>query len=174
MDWSFLVDIIITFIAVFAAIWFFRALWMVVEPRLILRWADITSGVLIVRVEVHNKSKVYVTLQKCELQILERDIPPSGYISEFIPFEKGDPRTDPPIPEQEWHVPVRILATTSTIEPGETIEVERAYRCQTERPIIHCAIQVHAKVTWRLKLANLRCKPTERWTATAMATRYEE
>ena len=93
---SFLLDTIIAFIAVFAAIWLFRALWMVVEPRLILRWADMTSGVLIVKVEVHNKSKVYVTLQKCELQIFERDIPPSGYISEFVPFEKGDPRTDPP------------------------------------------------------------------------------
>ena len=147
---------------------------MVVEPRLILRWADMTSGVLIVKVEVHNKSKVYVTLQKCELQIFERDIPPSGYISEFVPFEKGDPRTDPPIPEQEWHAPVRILGTTLTIEPGEIITVERAYHCQTERPIIHCAIQVHAKVTCRLKLANLRFKPTERWTATAMATRYEK
>lgn len=173
MDLSLLINTLIVFATAIVAIWFFRALWMVVEPRLNLRWADESSGVLILQIEVHNKSKVYVSLDKAELQIFERDIPPSGHISEFVPFEEGGPRTNPPISGQEWHKPTKILGTTLTIEPGETIRVERAYRCQTERPIVHCAIQVHAKVTMRLKLANLRFEPSERWTTTAMATRYK-
>jgi len=174
IDWTLIFEIATLVAGGLLAIWLFRAFQVVIEPTLDLRWADDARTVLIIRIQMHNKAKVYMTLSKAQLQIFERDLPASGYISEFVPFMKEDDRADPPIPSGEWHEPTDLLATTNTIEPGEIIRVERAYRCKSDLPIVHCALQVRAKITARMRIANLRFKPGDRWTTTVMATRYRK
>jgi hypothetical protein len=153
-------------------IWLYRIHWLLIQPALTLRWADERKKLLILHIEITNRSKLLVVLSIIKLQVFERNLPqPGEHISEFVAFAKQDMNCmAPPIALSEWHDPVVIMGPFN-VEPGETISVERAYVCKEDLPIVHCALQLRAEVNWFRRCVSGIRKTHEQWTTIAVATR---
>ncbi len=52
------------------------------QLRIIQRWMDETKGLLALKLEVENNSRIRVCKQKIQLQILEHEVPVNSCLSE--------------------------------------------------------------------------------------------
>ena len=126
------------------ALFVFRQMVPVLDLRILPRWIDDEGQFLILRFEVENKSRVRVHKQSIRIQILEHRIPASGSLSEWVPFEQeAIIPTERPI---EWREPVEVFRTTTGIDPGGVISVERLYRCPQDDIVLHVGLQVKARL----------------------------
>jgi len=104
-----------------------------------------------------------------QLQVFECDVPPAGRLWQWVPFAKEDSHKEEWDQTSEWREPFEILTSTIKVNPGELISVEDVYKCHSNKPIVHCAAQIHvgfgiwAQAMYRMK--------SDRFTRTAVARR---
>ena len=74
-----------------------------IHLNILPRWFDRDSGLLIIRIEIENPSKIRVFKRFCKLQICEYGYP-EEYLSEWIWFE--DPRNKSEMELKEEPIPL--------------------------------------------------------------------
>lgn len=133
------------------------------QLRILPRWADEAKGLIILKLEVKNKSRIRVPKQRICLQILEHEVPAGGSLSEWVPFDKQVilPQEQP----KEWHEPVEIFQTTRYLNPGEMLSVEMLCHCPRES-VLHVGLQAKAKFGILGWLGSRISSWNEQWTST--------
>jgi hypothetical protein len=179
---SVLVAVATWFLARYLFVWINHGLFTVLQPKIELVNADGVPGLVLVRLTVENRSKVYAKIKegRSRLQILEyhplQMATPSA-LSEWVPFYKWRQKKAAMKPIQ-WRDSVPVMTSTTHIEPGESIRVELLYRASQPGVAIHCGLQVRtvpimAKLyrnkKGRVRRFSQRClhNPTTRFTTTA-------
>ena len=133
------------------------------QLRILPRWVDETKGLLILKLEVENNSRIRVPKQKIQLQILEHEVPAHGCLSEWVPFdEEAVLLQEKP---KEWHDPIEIFQSTEYLNPGETVSVERLCHCPQDS-ILHVGLQAKAKLGALGRLAAWFRSWNDQWTST--------
>lgn len=141
----------------------------ILDIRIIPRWSEEASDLLIIRIEVENKWKVGLKKQEAFFQILEHHIPDSGaLLSGWVPFAKD--RILPNEEPIEWREPLKVLTSTKKVESKETIIIELLYRPK-EQAALHCAFQFVGKLNILARILHMFGAGTDRWTRTIWITR---
>jgi hypothetical protein len=123
------------------AVWVHRRFMPLVELRVTPRWDSKVPDVLIVTLEVENKSLLMVSRLESKFQILEHPLPTSpGFMPDFVPFEEAQlkhiPKEWQPL---QWHEPFDAVAAKK-LEPREIVRTEVLYRCPN-RVALHYGLQ---------------------------------
>ena len=116
----------------------------VLSLRIAPTWIGKKRSLLLIRIEVENKARVRLHSPKGKIQVLKYSLPAQGFLSQWVPFERGTiPKEESPI---EWREPIEIFNTTKEIYPGETIAYERLYHIPEDTVIVHIGLQVEMKL----------------------------
>ena len=153
-------------------------MWLVVfvysglAPRLDLRilpsWSDESKQFLILKFQIENKSRIRIRRGQIRVQILEYRAHETTFLSEWVPFdEEAIVPTEQPV---EWREPVEIFQRLRRIDPGETISVERLYRCPSNR-VLHIGLQVRITPSLLGRIADRIRTRTQQWTTTCIAAK---
>jgi len=149
-------------------VWLFRGLMPVIDLRVSSRWVDHSADLVILTLELENKSKVAVSKRNARIQCLEH-APAMGLLSEWVPFtESGIRPGEEPV---EWCEPMPILTTTQKIEPQAVLRVEFLYRYSAPKSLLHCAVQFVGKLNPIARVANRFGTGTDSWTTTLWVPR---
>jgi hypothetical protein len=146
-------------LAVFVFLHFAPVLALRIQPT----WPHNDPRWVILRIEVENKSRVRVYKQSIYLQVLEYEIPEGGSLSEWVPFEER--ATVPSERPISWHEPVEILTSTTGIDPGEVLVVERLHYCPPGT-VLHVGLQARARLGLIGRIATQVGGWNQRWTTT--------
>jgi len=140
-----------------AAVLFIRfnhGLYPVLKPRIELR--ENPLGLLVVRLEIENQSRVHAKLEekvnKARVRIIELD---------SVQLNQHQTRSSESISFDEDSIPV--LTSTQFLEPQETIRVELLHRLSKASVVVHCGFQVQTKSKKILGVHN----PTNSFTTTS-------
>ena len=131
--------------------------------RILPHWVDKSKGLLLLRLEVENHSRIRVKKDKILLQILEHEFSAQGYLSEWVPFTNEAIKTEEQ--PKEWHEPIEIFQSTIYINPEEILSVERLHHCP-QNTILHIGIQAKVKMGFLGALAAWLRSWDEQWTTT--------
>jgi hypothetical protein len=151
-----ILDVATLFSVVVAFVWLNHGLYPVLKLKIEL--AEEHQGLLFIRLEVENKSKVHAKVHTgtARLQIIELDasqMKDPSLLSDWVPFDDG-PRGEKPI---------AVMTSTEYVEPSESITVERLHRLSAATVAVHCGFQVLTKTKKIIFFHN----PTDRFTTTA-------
>jgi hypothetical protein len=151
-QWFDLAKDIFAFVGILATVAFYplqRSLAPVVTLRLDGRWDD--HGLLIIRFEIENPSKVRLKLIESETRYIKREhsIGELSTLTEWVEF--GDEA-------------VRILQQSTWVYPGEIVSVERPL--VTTSRVIQVAFQVRCQFTGVVRLLSGIPEGKQRWTTT--------
>jgi hypothetical protein len=172
-----------------AAVFVYFALAPVPELRITSSWVDEARVHLLLRFELHNKSRVRMRSPRVNVQILQQEIGEQGFLSEWVPFAKDAIRKgEEPV---RWTEPAQILPKPirgsalpdvgprrasrkpaakrqvtgiTTVYPGEAMVFERLYRFPEDRIILHVAMQLQVKLNALERFVTLI--GSRRWTKT--------
>jgi hypothetical protein len=140
----------------------------VIDLRVSPRWVDHRDDLVILTLELENRSKVAVSKRSARIQCLEHT-PVMGLLSEWVPFTESGIRTgEEPV---EWSEPLAILATTQKIEPQAVLRVEFLYRYSAPPSLLHCAVQFVGNLNPITRVANRLGTGTDSWTTTLWVPR---
>ena len=107
--------------------------------------AEKLPGVLLVRLEAENKSRVAAKVKVSRLQFVEYDIrrmEPRSELSEWVAFSEDKILgTERPV---LWREPRPVMTTTNYIKAGQVVTVEILYRPSAD-VAVHCGFQVQIK-----------------------------
>lgn len=158
--------VLINFLSISAAlvaiVFFYRQLSPNLQIKITPIWIDKDDGILCIRADVKNISKVRIYKDHALFQLLEYDFSQIPNLSEFLPFTKkrNDERVEQPI---EWRDAVKILEDTKHISPDEEIIVERIARIKNHKEVIvHVGVQLRARGRW--EVTNRYLGWGDRWT----------
>ena len=113
-------------------------------------WSTISPDVVVVKIEIENKSKVRLTKKKIRLQINKHDRSTLKELTEWVDFD---------------NTAEEISKSTILFYPGSVLKIDRLYKCK-ENEIIQGIIQFEGKFSWLHKvLASIKSN-TETWTNT--------
>jgi len=146
-----------------------------VRLRIIPSWENRELGLVKIRMEIENYSKVVVPIDpkhKIMLQVLPHNVLIDGCLSEWVEFDRTSPinleklETEP-IKKCSWRTPIPVFVTTEKLYPGEIVSGERLHYCPSGS-ILHIALQVHAKFGPIARMASYLRKWQGRWTTTVI------
>lgn len=123
-----LITILALLIGAALAILLFLQFAPILNLRLSSEWVGKNSRWVVLKMEVENVSRVRVTKQYIHLQVLPYKYPPKNeYLSEWVPFQQEKiSQTEQPM---EWQYPDEVFESTLTIDPNESLSVERLIYC---------------------------------------------
>lgn len=129
-------------------------------------WANQKEGVLLIKIDATNVSKVKCNKNKVLFQVLEYNCNFES-LSEWVAFSEDR------ILESErpvlWNPPVDILESTEFWYPGDSVKVERLYKCKIGR-VYKIGVQLKADIPLLGRVSkvfrNGAWKKQEQWTTT--------
>ncbi|MCC7244662.1 MAG: hypothetical protein IT269_03200 [Saprospiraceae bacterium] len=139
-----------------------------VALRIIPTWIDKNEGILKIRTEIENTSKVICMKKRIRFQILEQKID-AGFVNEFVAFDQEYVELMVPKPEK-FTIAQEINLSTSYLYPSEVISTERIYKVNPNL-IQHVGLQFETDfgmfkyILWFIK------DSVERWTTTIIITK---
>jgi hypothetical protein len=147
---------IVSFVLGAFGAWIQRRLMPLVEVRISPRWDQNAPDVLILGLELQNKSAVKVRRLEAQLQVLKHHLPKAGFLPDRIPFER---EAFDAIPERlqptEWNVPFEVVGAIK-LEPGEIARAEVLYRCSPATSALHCGFRFRYALDFPLRILYLR------------------
>jgi hypothetical protein len=130
----------------------FRKFTPVVEFEITPKWSELHQDIVILKIEIRNKSKVQITVDRTDnkgikFKILKRLVADSSELKEWVDIKDAE----------------QICTSTRCLYPGEIVKVERLYRC-TKDELLQGIIQFNATFSNDQKF--LVDTSQERWTST--------
>ena len=132
-----------------------------ISLRIIPTWIDKKGGVLKIRTEVENTSKVICMKKRIRFQILEQKLE-GNMINEFVAFDKEYVHLMNPKPVN-FAQAEEINLSTLYLYPGEVIAAERVYKINPEL-VQHAGLQFEADFGIMKYLLRFVKEHVERWT----------
>ncbi len=163
-----LVEVIAIILAAIVAIFIYVNFSPKITLRVIPTWIDKDKGILKIRTEIENVSRVVCIKKRIRFQILEQKFD-GNLINEFVAFDES--KIDLMNPKPEHFSPAEeINKSTSHFYPGEIVAVERLYRVNSSL-IQHLGLQFEADLgIMKFVMRILRGIP-EQWTTTMIVTK---
>ncbi len=132
------------FLAFWIALFVYLNLAPIVVPRISTSWVDKKRGVLLVKLEVENISKVIVFKKDkgIRFQMLKQKI--GKEINEWVAFEKEyETRMIPqPLYDGDWPSDREVNSSTPHLYPGESVRTELIFIQELQADeILHLALQ---------------------------------
>jgi hypothetical protein len=102
------------------------------------------GGVVLVHLEIENKSQVRAQVALARLQILEYQVGHSEeYMSDWVPFTPNDIHAhEPPL---KWREPLKLRGPQE-IKGGEVVTMDVMYKPSELAKAIHCGFQLHLRI----------------------------
>lgn len=181
-----LVQLVLTGAALLGAAWIYLDFAPRLQPQIAVVDRDNDRGLAVVRLTVHNTSRVMVHQARGGTRFHVVPVPLSALRghSEFVPltrdrYEQMDERDR--LPEWEWRDPEPILTTTRYWYPGDSIAVDRMVAFPDQDCALHVALQVTGRVSLIVRLllmlrrgsGRLLDRKTESWTTTLFVMPHE-
>lgn len=156
-----LCQILALILAVFVGVFISLNFSPVIALRIIPTWADKTNGILLIKTEVENISKVIAIVKKegIRFQMLKQrtDL---GDINEWVAFNKDDEKDMIPKPI-DWKESKVINTSTNHLYPGDIVKAERIYKVDIKpNEVLHLGLQ------FKLAKGPLSLFHLEQWTTT--------
>ena len=121
-------------------------------PDIIFRitptWSIITDDIVVLKIEIENKSKVKLTKSTILFKIITHNKSTFTELTEWVNIEENAEE---------------ICKSTNIFYPGSILRIDRLYRCKHDE-VLQGIIQFNAKFSWfERQLANMEGK-NESWT----------
>lgn len=153
-------DLVVIFVVGAIALFLYRTLSPAIRLQVEPRWAG--AGVVILRLQVENVSRVVITDIEFLLQAIPYEVDKWRQMSEWVPLEEKKVREDEPV--TPWREPAKVFTTTVALNPGERVVGERMMECPNGC-FLHIAFQVRKPGEPRRRGDWLASWP-RRWTTT--------
>lgn len=129
-------------------------LYLQFAPDIIFRitpvWSTLTPDILVLKIEIENKSKVKLTKEKIKFKIISHN---KSTLTELKEWVQIDDDTD------------EICRTTQIFYPGSILKIDRLYKCKDDE-ILQGIIRFEAKFSkFEKRLADIK-GGKETWTNT--------
>lgn len=112
-------------------------------------WSELTPEIVVLKIEIENKSKVKLTTEKIVFKIISHKRSTLTKLTEWVDLDNAE----------------EISKTTGIFYPGSILKIDRLYKCQTDE-ILQGIIRFEAKFSLIGQILGSIKGTKETWTNT--------
>ena len=128
-------------------------LYLQFAPLIVFRitpiWSATSPDIVVLKIEIENKSKVILTKEDIKLKIIKHKKAATTELKEWVSIDNAE----------------TICETTRIFYPGDILRIDRLYRCSDDE-VLQGLIQVRAKYSALSKFLAGLTQKYESWTNT--------